>query len=43
VLCRVDYQSLRGERFGSRGAADFADKVLSAMRYEFGGHIEKKA
>jgi 6-phosphogluconate dehydrogenase len=31
------------ERFGSRGAADFADKVLSAMRYEFGGHIEKKA
>jgi 6-phosphogluconate dehydrogenase len=31
------------ERFGSRGAADFADKLLSAMRYEFGGHIEKKA
>ena len=30
------------ERFG-QGAADFADKVLSAMRYEFGGHIEKKA
>jgi 6-phosphogluconate dehydrogenase len=29
------------ERFGSRGAADFADKLLSAMRYEFGGHKEK--
>jgi 6-phosphogluconate dehydrogenase len=31
------------ERFSSRGAADFADKVLSAMRYEFGGHVEKKS
>jgi 6-phosphogluconate dehydrogenase len=31
------------ERFDSRGAADFADKLLSSMRYEFGGHIEKKA
>ena len=31
------------ERFDSRGGADFADKLLSAMRYEFGGHIEKKA
>jgi 6-phosphogluconate dehydrogenase len=30
------------ERFGSRGEADFADKLLSAMRYEFGGHLEKK-
>lgn len=30
------------ERFSSRGSADFADKVLSAMRYEFGGHLEKK-
>jgi 6-phosphogluconate dehydrogenase len=30
------------ERFSSRGDADFADKVLSAMRYEFGGHLEKK-
>jgi 6-phosphogluconate dehydrogenase len=30
------------ERFSSRGAADFADKMLSAMRYEFGGHLEKK-
>jgi 6-phosphogluconate dehydrogenase len=31
------------ERFSSRGEADFADKLLSAMRYEFGGHIEKSA
>jgi len=31
------------ERFSSRGDADFADRVLSAMRYEFGGHLEKKA
>lgn len=30
------------ERFSSRGDADFADKLLSAMRYEFGGHLEKK-
>jgi 6-phosphogluconate dehydrogenase len=30
------------ERFSSRGAADFADKLLSAMRYEFGGHLEKR-
>ena len=29
------------ERFSSRGQADFADKVLSAMRKEFGGHAEK--
>ncbi len=29
------------ERFSSRGEADFADKVLSAMRYGFGGHLEK--
>ncbi len=29
------------ERFSSRGEADFADKLLSAMRYQFGGHIEK--
>jgi len=29
------------ERFSSRGEADFADKLLSAMRYEFGGHHEK--
>jgi 6-phosphogluconate dehydrogenase len=31
------------ERFSSRGAADFADKLLSAMRYEFGGHLETSA
>jgi 6-phosphogluconate dehydrogenase len=31
------------ERFASRGEADFADKLLSAMRYEFGGHLEKPA
>ena len=31
------------ERFSSRGAADFANKMLSAMRYEFGGHVEKKS
>jgi 6-phosphogluconate dehydrogenase len=30
-------------RFASRGAADFQNKVLSAMRYGFGGHQEKKA
>jgi 6-phosphogluconate dehydrogenase len=30
------------ERFSSRGEADFADKLLSAMRFEFGGHVEKK-
>ena len=29
------------ERFSSRGNADFADKVLSAMRFAFGGHLEK--
>ena len=29
------------ERFSSRGEAEFADKVLSAMRFEFGGHLEK--
>ncbi len=31
------------ERFSSRGEADFADKLLSAMRFEFGGHLEKPA
>ena len=31
------------ERFASRGEADFADKLLSAMRFEFGGHHEKGA
>jgi 6-phosphogluconate dehydrogenase len=29
------------ERFASRGKDDFADRLLSAMRYEFGGHKEK--
>ena len=31
----------RYQRFSSRGEADFADKVLSAMRFQFGGHVEK--
>jgi 6-phosphogluconate dehydrogenase len=31
------------ERFGSRGEADFADRMLSALRFEFGGHQEKAA
>jgi len=31
------------QRFSSRGEADFANQVLSAMRHEFGGHVEKKA
>ena len=30
------------QRFSSRGEADFADRLLSAMRYEFGGHREKE-
>jgi len=30
------------ERFASRGEADFANKLLSAMRFQFGGHVEKK-
>jgi 6-phosphogluconate dehydrogenase len=30
-------------RFSSRGGDDFADKLMSAMRYEFGGHLEKSA
>jgi 6-phosphogluconate dehydrogenase len=29
------------ERFSSRGEADYADKLLSAMRFGFGGHLEK--
>jgi len=29
-------------RFSSRGDAEFADKLMSAMRFEFGGHLEKK-
>jgi 6-phosphogluconate dehydrogenase len=31
------------ERFSSRGDADFASKILSAMRNEFGGHLERSA
>jgi 6-phosphogluconate dehydrogenase len=30
------------ERFTSRGESDFASKLLSAMRFQFGGHLEKK-
>jgi 6-phosphogluconate dehydrogenase len=30
-------------RFSSRGQEDFADKILSALRYQFGGHKEKDA
>jgi 6-phosphogluconate dehydrogenase len=30
------------QRFASRGESDFADKLLSAMRFQFGGHLEKK-
>jgi 6-phosphogluconate dehydrogenase len=32
-----------GERFTSRGQLDFANRILSAMRFEFGGHEEKRA
>jgi len=31
------------ERFSSRGEADFQNRLLSAMRYQFGGHLEKPA
>jgi 6-phosphogluconate dehydrogenase len=31
------------ERFSSRGEDEFADKLLSALRYQFGGHMEKPA
>ena len=31
------------ERFSSRGRSDFQNKLLSALRYEFGGHLEKVA
>jgi 6-phosphogluconate dehydrogenase len=31
------------QRFSSRGEADFADRLLSALRYQFGGHVEKPA
>jgi 6-phosphogluconate dehydrogenase len=32
-----------GRSFGSRGEDDFAEKVLSALRSQFGGHDEKSA
>jgi 6-phosphogluconate dehydrogenase len=38
VLSAAVYQ-----RFSSRGESDFADKLLSAMRSQFGGHVEKSA
>jgi 6-phosphogluconate dehydrogenase len=28
------------QRFASRGEADFADRLLSALRFQFGGHVE---
>ena len=31
------------QRFTSRGLADYQDRLLSAMRYGFGGHLEKAA
>jgi 6-phosphogluconate dehydrogenase len=31
------------QRFSSRGEEDFADKLLSAMRFQFGGHVERKS
>ncbi len=31
------------QRFSSRGEEDFANKILSAMRYQFGGHVERPA
>jgi 6-phosphogluconate dehydrogenase len=31
------------QRFSSRGEDDFADRLLSAMRYQFGGHVERPA
>src|SRR5438046_8623872 len=31
------------ERFSSRGEADYADRLLSAMRFGFGGHLEKSS
>ena len=31
------------QRFSSRGEDDFANRLLSAMRYQFGGHVERPA
>jgi 6-phosphogluconate dehydrogenase len=38
VLATALYQ-----RFASRGEADYEDKLLSAMRFGFGGHLEKSS
>ena len=35
--------SALASRFSSRGEDDFANKLLSALRREFGGHIEKRS
>jgi 6-phosphogluconate dehydrogenase (decarboxylating) len=40
VPCHV-LSSALFDRFESRGEAEYADKVLSAMRFGFGGHLEK--
>ena len=37
------YSTALYECVSSRGEASFGDKLLSAMRYEFGGHVEKSA
>jgi 6-phosphogluconate dehydrogenase (decarboxylating) len=37
----VEYRILEKDAGPSRGEADYADKLLSAMRFEFGGHLEK--
>jgi 6-phosphogluconate dehydrogenase len=29
------------QRFSSRGQSDFQDRLLSALRHQFGGHVEK--
>ena len=42
VPCQVLATAHCIERFTSRGDAEFQDKLLSAMRFEFGGHLEKK-
>jgi 6-phosphogluconate dehydrogenase len=31
------------QRYASRGEEEFANRLLSAMRYQFGGHVEKPA
>jgi 6-phosphogluconate dehydrogenase len=39
----LDLTAALYQRFSSRGRAEFGAEVLSAMRFEFGGHEEKKA